>query len=165
LLADLYRTVYGTSASVSSDLKALYKSAITIIILIIYIFLLLLLLLLLLLFTYVPSAVGRGQDKESSPERDRRSTAVLRHKQCRNSIAFVTRLHTVVCRTLYFTDWGETPSINVVAVNSSAAARRFVVVDDIVWPNGLGLDAHGKLVSQQFYCVFETISRRPTQSI
>lgn len=51
-----------------------------------------------------------------------------------------------MCRTLYFTDLGETPSVSAVVLNSTPATRRFVVADDIVSPNGLSLDPHGKII-------------------
>jgi len=50
---------------------------------------------------------------------------------------------------LYFTDWGATPSINAVALNSTSAVRSFVVMGDIIWPNGLSLDPQGKTLREQ----------------
>jgi len=47
---------------------------------------------------------------------------------------------------LYFTDWGTAPSISAVAVNSTSAPRSLIVVDDIIWPNGLSLDSQGEVV-------------------
>jgi len=59
----------------------------------------------------------------------------------------------IVGRTLYFTDWGATPSVSAVAVNSSSASRRLLVVDDISWPNGLSLDLQGKSYDVQLCLV------------
>ena len=45
---------------------------------------------------------------------------------------------------MFWTDWGEFPKIERAGMNGEARSRKTIVVDDIIWPNGLAVDHQTK---------------------